>query len=87
MLGNSLFMMRALLDQAYRSPVEDLGALSLPIDIVSGAYDGLTPVAFAEELAKLLPDGRRHLAARSGHQIMLEQPDLINALLDTMVAG
>ncbi|MTJ83096.1 MAG: alpha/beta hydrolase [Telmatospirillum sp.] len=85
--GNSLFMMRALLEQDFRPDPATLPRLAIPIDVVAGDADRLTPADHGRDLAARLPDGRLHLLTGSGHQIMLEQPDGTNALLDALIAG
>jgi pimeloyl-ACP methyl ester carboxylesterase len=82
---NRLLTMKALVSQA---PLLDPGALAhlnLPIEIVAGDSDGLTPASHARELQSLLPDARVHLIERCGHQLMLERPDAINAILDEAI--
>jgi abhydrolase domain-containing protein 8 len=78
---NTLFMMQALMTQSTRPDPAGFSALTLPIDIIAGADDRLTPPAGAEALAALLPEARFHLIEKSGHQIMLEQPEAVNRLL------
>jgi pimeloyl-ACP methyl ester carboxylesterase len=83
---NRLFTMKALVRQA---PVLDTGALAnltLPIDIVAGDADGLTPASHAHELQALLPDARVHVIERCGHQLMLECPETINGIIDAAIA-
>ena len=78
---NSLYMTQALLTQAVQVSDEDLARLDLPIAILAGAQDQLTPPAFAERLAASLPQATLEIVERSGHQIMLEQPERATAPL------
>jgi len=78
---NSLYMTQALLTQAVQVSDEDLARLDLPITILAGAQDQLTPPAFAEALAAKLPRTIFQVIERSGHQIMLEQPEKATAAL------
>ncbi|HMA50483.1 MAG TPA: alpha/beta fold hydrolase, partial [Magnetospirillaceae bacterium] len=78
---NSLYMTQALLTQAVQVSDEDLAHLDLPIAILAGAEDQLTPPAFAERLAASLPQATLEVIERSGHQIMLEQPERATAPL------
>jgi pimeloyl-ACP methyl ester carboxylesterase len=78
---NSLFMMKALMTRSARLEAGDLPRLALPILILAGEYDGLTPPAGAQALAGLLPDARLEILAHCGHQIMLEQPECANSLI------
>lgn len=78
---NSLYMTQALLTQAVQVTDEDLARIDLPVTILAGAEDQLTPPAFAEGLAAKLPRATFELIERSGHQIMLEQPEKATAPL------
>ena len=78
---NSLYMTQALLTQAVQVADEDLARLDLPVTILAGAGDQLTPPAFAEGLAGKLPRATYEIVERSGHQIMLEQPERATAPL------
>ncbi|MEC4594105.1 MULTISPECIES: alpha/beta fold hydrolase [Nitrospirillum] len=85
--GNSLFMMKALMSQAAHPDPAALSALTLPITVVAGANDGLTPPAGARDLAGRLPNATYVELERCGHQIMLEKPAETNALLLGLVNG
>ena len=78
---NSLYMTQALLTQAVQIPDEDLARIALPITILAGAEDQLTPPGFAEALAARLPSTIFQVIEKSGHQIMLEQPEQATAPL------
>ncbi len=62
-----------------------LAHFDVPAEIVAGDSDGSTPASHAYELQSLLPDARVHLIERCGHQLMLEQPDAINAVIDETI--
>ncbi|MBB6250696.1 alpha/beta fold hydrolase [Nitrospirillum iridis] len=79
--GNSLFMMKALMSQAAHPDPAALADLTLPITVVAGSGDGLTPPAGARDLARRLPNATYVEFERCGHQIMLEKPAETNALL------
>lgn len=78
---NSLYMTQALLTQAVQVAEADLARLDLPVTILAGAADRLTPPIFAEKLAAALPRASLILVEGSGHQIMLEQPEQATAPL------
>jgi pimeloyl-ACP methyl ester carboxylesterase len=84
---NSLFMMKALLTQSAPLDAVDLPGLDLPVLILSGDHDGVTPQAGGRAVAELLPDVRFELIADCGHQIMLEQPARTNALIGTFIGA
>ena len=82
---NSLFMMKALMTRSAGLAAADLAGLDLPVLILAGDHDGVTPPAFGEAVAKLLPDARFETLADCGHQIMLEQPARTNALVGDFI--
>ena len=84
---NSLFMMKALMIRSARLDAADLAGLTLPVLILAGDHDGLTPPAGGEALARLLPDARLEILADCGHQIMLEQPARTNALIRAFIGA
>jgi pimeloyl-ACP methyl ester carboxylesterase len=86
--GNALHVIKALVNQAARLQPAHLPELQLPILILAGERDGLTPLAGAQALLALLPRGALRVVPGSGHQIMLEQPAETNRhLLDFLAAG
>lgn len=85
--ANSLTMMRALMNRALALKPAALARLNLPVEILAGAADRLTPPACGEAVAAYLPDARMHLVPGAAHQIMLERPDLTNAVLDRALSN
>ncbi|WP_158240615.1 alpha/beta fold hydrolase [Telmatospirillum siberiense] len=85
--GNAMRTVKAVFSGAVRLDPASLGALSLPIDIAVGAEDRLTPPNQAQDLAALLPGARLHVVDQAAHQVMLERPEAINALLETLLAS
>lgn len=78
---NSLAVFKAL---ALQAPVLDLAALSqldLPVLLLSGDADRITPITAARANASALPNAELRVLERCGHQIMLEHPDTTAALL------
>jgi 2-succinyl-6-hydroxy-2,4-cyclohexadiene-1-carboxylate synthase len=57
-----------------------LPRLALPVDLVAGAEDEKF-VAFASEMARALPWARRRVVPRAGHDVGLEQPDALVAII------
>ncbi|MFT4199090.1 MAG: alpha/beta hydrolase [Pseudoxanthomonas sp.] len=84
--NNPLYVFKALLTQARWIPQAQLGVLSLPIHILAGDSDGLTPQAGAAALAQALPDGVLEVLPECGHQLMLERPALVNRALARLLA-
>jgi pimeloyl-ACP methyl ester carboxylesterase len=83
--GNSLFMMKALLTRSAPLDAAALSHLDLPILILAGARDGVTPAASGKMLAAALPNVRFEVLEDCGHQIMLEQPARTNALIESFI--
>jgi pimeloyl-ACP methyl ester carboxylesterase len=79
--SNSLRVFKAMLTRASRPDVDRLSMLRLPILLMSGDSDRLTPAEGARQLAERLPNATLQVIERCGHQIMLEQPERVNALL------
>jgi len=82
---NRLFTMQALVRQAPGLDPALLRQLNVPVEIVAGDSDGVTPVSQAQELQALLSNARLHIIERCGHQLMLEQPERVNAIIDAAV--
>lgn len=53
----------------------------MPVLLISGEKDMITPLAHSEEIARLLPRARYVKIANSGHVVMLECADEVNAAI------
>lgn len=60
----------------------ELARLNVPILLVWGLNDTITPVNVAHEFHKLLPDSTLGFIDKCGHAAMMEQPQRFNELLD-----
>jgi len=62
---------------------ENLAALTrVPVEILVGEADRLTPPRHSRQLAEALPDARLHRVERTGHMLTQERPQLVaDALL------
>jgi non-heme chloroperoxidase len=60
---------------------DKLPTIDLPALIVGGTADVLTPPAYAEELARLIPRARMELLEGGGHMLMLEQAEELERLI------
>ena len=58
---------------------------NLPVVIVCGADDLVTPVEHSREMADRLPNAEFVLVPRAGHQALMEHPDLVNRPLLRLV--
>jgi pimeloyl-ACP methyl ester carboxylesterase len=70
----------------------ELKALTgVPVEVLVGDSDKLTPQRHSRQLAEALPDAALHVADRTGHMLIQERPqlvaDAIERLLDAATAG
>lgn len=79
--NNSLAVFKALFAEPAVIDEQRLAALKLPIRVIAGNADGLTPAQGARDLAERLPQASVEVLARCGHQIMLEQAQRVNRIL------
>ena len=63
----------------------DLPRVAVPTLVVAGAEDVLTRPQGMEEIAALIPGAEYRLIPKSGHMIPVEQPEQLDALLDTFL--
>lgn len=58
---------------------DTLSALKVPVLVVVGEEDELSPPAEAEAMARAVPDGRLEIIPKAGHLSAVEQPEAFNA--------
>lgn len=61
---------------------DELGKLTVPVLLVWGLNDNITPVHAAHEFHKRLPNSTLRFIDQCGHAAMMEQPERFNQLLD-----
>ncbi len=66
--------------------LDALSACDLPAAIIVGSRDPLTPVRESRRLEKALTDATITIVPDAGHQLMLERPDEVNAMLRGLLA-
>jgi pimeloyl-ACP methyl ester carboxylesterase len=59
----------------------------LPVLVIAGEQDVITPLSHSEEIARLLPDATFVTIPEAGHVVMLEQADLVNDALFALLEG
>ena len=59
--------------------------IDLPVVIVCGEHDLVTPVEHSREMADLLPKAEPVVVPDTGHQVLMERPDPVNAPLLRMI--
>ncbi len=68
---------RAILD-APDSLRAELNTVRVPVLVITGSQDALTPVGDAEELAELIPHARLEVLSGAAHGLMAEAPNGFN---------
>ena len=66
---------------------EDLPNLKMPVKLIWGAEDNITPLFVGEEFEKLLPNASLSVIKECGHAPMMEQPKEFNAIYDDFLAS
>lgn len=74
---------RAIMDRADHRIA--LAQLRLPVHLLCGENDRITPPALTEELLGLIPGATVHWIAQAGHMLPLEQPDAVVQVLRTLL--
>lgn len=80
---NKLIKTLAIAKSAIRhNMAKDLPNMNLPVCIIWGKNDGVTPPEVANEFHELLPDSDLFWIDKCGHAAMMEHPKEFNAILD-----
>jgi pimeloyl-ACP methyl ester carboxylesterase len=61
---------------------QELPRFTLPVLLIWGRQDTITPPEVAEEFHRLLPNSELHWIDECGHAPMMEQPERFNAVLE-----
>lgn len=78
-----LIRILALAKSAIRhNMARDLPKLSMPVCLIWGRQDGITPPEVAEEFHQLIPGSELYWVDQCGHAAMMEQPAVFNRILD-----
>lgn len=79
---NKLIRTLAIAKSAIRhNMAKDLPKMTLPVGLIWGKNDTVTPPDVAEEFHKLLPNSSLYWIDKCGHAPMMEAPDTFNVLL------
>ena len=60
---------------------DDLNKIHIPVSLIWGRDDKITPPEVAIEFKELLPDAELHWVDHCGHAPMMEQPEVFNGFL------
>lgn len=66
---------------------KELYKLNVPIKLIWGQNDTITPPFVAEEFLSLLPNANLTFIDKCGHAAMMERPDEFNAILDSFLTS
>ena len=72
--------LRALRDRPDSTPL--LGQIRIPVLVVAGDDDQITPPAGMQEMARAIPGARFMLIPEAGHLSPLEQPEPVNRAIE-----
>jgi 3-oxoadipate enol-lactonase len=75
--GTFVAQVRAILDAPDELRME-LHTIRVPVLVITGSQDALTPVGDAEELAELIPHARLEVISGAAHGLMAEAPNGFN---------
>lgn len=64
-----------------------LRGLDIPVHIICGKEDRITPIALSQELAQTIPTAQLQMIERAGHMLPLEQPVLIAESMSARIVG
>jgi pimeloyl-ACP methyl ester carboxylesterase len=65
---------------------KDLYKITIPVSLIWGRNDKITPPEVAVEFNELLPDSELHWIDKCGHAPMMEHPEEFNVLLKQFLA-
>jgi pimeloyl-ACP methyl ester carboxylesterase len=65
---------------------KDLDKIRIPVSLIWGRNDKITPPEVADEFHRLLPDSELHWVDNCGHAPMMERPEEFNRILKDFLA-
>jgi pimeloyl-ACP methyl ester carboxylesterase len=84
---HSVIRLLAMAKSAIRHNMKkDLRKIHIPVSLIWGRNDKITPPEVAEEFNQLLPDSELHWIDKCGHAPMMEHPQEFNRLLKGFLA-
>nr|WP_199082028.1 alpha/beta hydrolase [Pedobacter sp. ASV19] len=64
---------------------KELSKITIPVSLIWGRQDKVTPPEVAEEFYELLPNSELNWVDKCGHAPMMEQPEVFNEFLNTFL--
>lgn len=87
-IGSDCFVRRLLALMSRIDARDVLKAAKIPVRIICGREDRLTPLARSQEIAEVAPNARLSIVEDCGHMPLLERPQAATALMrDWMIYG
>ena len=80
-VGQQGFLRQQMAIMNRRAQLEGMKAYDLPVMILCGRDDVLTPLELHEEMADVIPAAKLCIVEECGHLSTLEQPNVVTALL------
>ncbi|MEE1885186.1 alpha/beta fold hydrolase [Pedobacter flavus] len=65
---------------------KELHKITIPVSLIWGKQDQVTPPEVAEEFHQLLPNSELNWVDKCGHAPMMEQPEIFNAYLEKFLS-
>ncbi len=65
---------------------EEVPTITIPVNLIWGMNDSITPPFVGEEFHKLLPHSELHFIEKCGHAAMMERPVEFNSIVDSFLA-
>lgn len=83
---SKVIRMITLAKSAIRNNLRDeIPNVKIPVCLIWGKNDNITPVMVAEEFHRLLPDSELHYIEECGHAAMMEHPGEFNGILENFL--
>ena len=67
--------------------MDKISSINLPVLIISGESDTMTPVKYSRYLADRIPGSRLVIIPEAGHMVFLEKPDEVNREIEKSFGG
>jgi len=67
--------------------MQEIGSINLPVQLIVGDKDIMTPVKYSEYLLAQLPDAQLEIVETGTHMVFAEQYDKVNACIQRFVGG
>lgn len=65
--------------------MEKLSDITLPVQIIVGEADVMTPVKYAKYMDEQLPSSQLHVIEKGTHMVFAEQPEAVNKLIQAFI--